>query len=711
LQQWENGQPRRAQIIREKGQPVNFPETGQSEGFVFLDWDAARQAAQTIAKGSIGWGTVKNPVVLDEDLFDQNGALVASKGTPVGFIRPNFKIDDVDAACFMKAPGWLSTYESEYLNPGESDKTNGFWNDDALQPGLETFRGLKPYTNNVDNWAARMVLLFEPLDNMEWMVNAHGTQNRGDSAHLQMLGARGRQDGGFDERLQDGFAENSAALAINGAGGPPLGEGYRNVKGVTDAIPGGGQGGGDPFSGFYDRDGIEYIDAWGINGRGFLDLGAVIITLLYDYEWYDRVVEDEGDATPLKIYPAVWSDSAWQTTEELRIEGEGERYKWTGGFFFLHEQLTANNFFPDTQQFTINQDFSQKLTSWAPYLAGEIDLVEEAMIPGIYELTLSGGVRYNQEKKEFSLVSSAFGTSSNVVVVELPEETVEANWKEWTGDIKLSYTPFSNEYGSLVSYLSFGHGFKGGHFNAGLTITGGDPEQDIDPVEPEFIDAVELGFRTRWFDDRIILNAAVFRYWYTDLQVFDITNEPGKLPIQKLLNGDADVLGAEAELRLRPLPGLMINANLGWLKSEFKEFKVIKTIQTSRDPNPIPVEFDYTGNTLVAAPEWNWSVITEYEIPLFGWGSLVPQYDFNYRSKGYLDPQMADPISQEGYWLHNARIAYRTPDERIELAFWVSNIFEETYKVDVFDLSRSATSILEVWSEPRTYGVTLSLNW
>ncbi|MBW2494719.1 MAG: hypothetical protein JRE43_08205, partial [Deltaproteobacteria bacterium] len=60
---------------------------------------------------------------------------------------------------------------------------------------------------------------------------------------------------------------------------------------------------------------------------------------------------------------------------------------------------------------------------------------------------------------------------------------------------------------------------------------------------------------------------------------------------------------------------------------------------------------------------------------------------------------------------HNARIAYRTPDERIELAFWVSNIFEETYKVDVFDLSRSATSILEVWSEPRTYGVTLSLNW
>ena len=72
---------------------------------------------------------------------------------------------------------------------------------------------------------------------------------------------------------------------------------------------------------------------------------------------------------------------------------------------------------------------------------------------------------------------------------------------------------------------------------------------------------------------------------------------------------------------------------------------------------------------------------------------------------------MLDPISQDGYWIQNARIAYRTPDGRIELAFWVSNIFEEEYKVNVFDLSRGNDTILEAWGEPRTYGVTLSLNW
>jgi iron complex outermembrane receptor protein len=278
--------------------------------------------------------------------------------------------------------------------------------------------------------------------------------------------------------------------------------------------------------------------------------------------------------------------------------------------------------------------------------------------------------------------------------------------------VQLSYTPFSNEYGTLLSYLKYGHGFKGGHFNAGLTVAGGnDVANDLEGVDPEFIDAVELGVRTRWFDDRLVINAAVFRYWYQDLQVFDITNEVGALPIQKLLNGDADVLGAEAELRVKPFPGALISANMGWLDSEFGDFVVTKSVNSPRGGSRTAT-FDYTGNDLVAAPEWNFSVIAEYETPsIFGWGTLVPQYDFNYRSKGYLDPSQTDPISQDGYWMHNARIAYRTPDERIEVAFWVANLFDEEYKIDVFDLSRDYNTILEVWGEPRTYGVTLSLNW
>jgi len=653
------------------------------EAFVYLDYDYALEDDDLSGDFT---GNPNNPWVLGETLRDSDGNPIIpydpNNLTPVAIQKPTleFAKNAVDGICLLQEPGKIVTTAGQFENRARG-WTEGDWRKTRIQPGIPEFAGLKSWTNNIDNWAARMVLLFEPLDNMEWMANLHGTQNRGDSAHLQMIGA---------------------ASKVN------------NVDGVDEPAQfrGDGQGGGNPYSGFYSSDGIEYIDAWGINGRGFWDLGAVVITLLYDYEWYDREVQDEGDANPSVIFPAIWLDSAWQTTEELRIEGEGERYKWTTGFFFLHEKLDASNIFPATQNFHITQAFQQKLTSWAPYVSGEIDLVEEGMIPGIYELTLGAGVRYNHETKNFVLGSSAIPSQSDLEIQILKEPPREATWKEWTGDVQLSYTPFSNEYGTLLSYLKYGHGFKGGHFNAGLTVSGGnDIENQIGGVEPEFIDAVEFGVRTRWFDDRVILNAAVFRYWYQDLQVFDISNEVGALPIQKLLNGDADVLGAEAELRVKPFPGALISANMGWLDTEFKDFVVRKSVTTSRG-RTVTAEFDYSGNTLVAAPEWNFSVITEYETPsIFGWGTLVPQYDFNYRSKGYLDPSMTDPISQDGYWIHNARIAYRSPDERIEVAFWVSNLFDEEYKIDVFDLSRDYNTILEVWGEPRTYGVTLSLNW
>ena len=683
--------------------------------------DGASTAAQKFTIG-VKVGTIPKPLRLDENLIDENGEPVfftdpftglevaAVKGLPIATMLSSLSINDTDDICMLRQPGKISTAFGEWLprNAGLAKWQEGTWQKDRVQPSLGDFSNLKRWTNNIDNWAARMILLFEPLDNMEWMLNFHGTQNRGDSAHLQMLGANARNSiRGFFEETQDGFSENGAAIRSNFR----LGEGTRSVRGVepfNQVLN--GEGGGNPYSGFYNQDGTEFIDAWGINGRGTWDFGDIVVTLHYDYEWYDRFVEDEGDANPLKIFPAEWTDSAWQTTEELRVEGDGERYKWTAGMFFLYEELTANNLFPNTQQFRTEQDFSQKLTSWAPYANAELELVEEGVIPGIYQLTLAAGARYNNETKEFSLTSSAVGTESNVTVVNLPLETTETTWKEWTGDVTLSWTPFSNEYGTLKSYLKYGRGFKGGHFNASLTITGGDATQDIDPVEPEFIDAVELGMRTRWFDDRVILNGAIFRYWYQDLQVFDIQNEAGQLPLQKLLNGDAAVLGAEMELRVRPVPGLLISSSGGWLDTEFKDFKVIKTI-LGRRGTPTPFEFDYEGHALVAAPRWSFSVIGEYEIPLFGWGALVPGYDFNWRSKVYLDPQQLDPISQEAYFLHNCRIAYRTPDERVELAFWVSNLLDEEYKVDVFDVTRDANTILEVWGEPRTYGVTLSLNW
>jgi len=285
-----------------------------------------------------------------------------------------------------------------------------------------------------------------------------------------------------------------------------------------------------------------------------------------------------------------------------------------------------------------------------------------------------------------------------------------------TGDATLTYRPFwsvldaiDNEHLNL--YAKYSRGMKAGHFNAGLTIRQGDTEQRIDPVKPEFIHAAEVGFKSGWFDNALVLNFSGFRYWYKDLQVFEIENQLGELPLQKLLNSDARVWGAEVELQAYPLPGLSIQGGFGWLDSQFKDFTVDVATVAPRGQGQ-PAHFDYSGNPLISAPSYSFSVVVEYQIPLYhNWGTLVPQYDVSWRSKAYLDAKKVDPISQDPYWLHNARLAYRTPDGSIEVAGWVENFTNQYYLVDAFDLTREYNTILDVWGAPRTYGLTVSYSW
>ena len=87
-------------------------------------------------------------------------------------------------------------------------------------------------------------------------------------------------------------------------------------------------------------DGDERLDTWGFSLRGLWETGSGTVTSLTGYEWYDRKIDDEGDAIPITAFPAVYEDSAWQASQELRAEGEGERYRWAaGGFLSTAEDL------------------------------------------------------------------------------------------------------------------------------------------------------------------------------------------------------------------------------------------------------------------------------------------------------------------------------------------------------------------------------------
>jgi outer membrane receptor protein involved in Fe transport len=605
-----------------------------------------------------------------------------------------------DNICIFSAPGFLL-----FDNEGNEPTWTSLDSFATLTP--DDFQGVKRKFNNVKNWAGRMLFRLQPDvgDGMDWILNLHGGQNLADAAKLQSISSEFHFNNGdpFLAESQNGTPE---VISVRNSGF----EGRRVIKGIltnnggTTPYQPGGEAGADIDAGFYDSNGLERLDAWGSSLRGDWDTGSFKIYSITGYEQYKRLIYDEGDASAGRIASAVYNDKAYQFSEELRITGEaGEIFSWAVGGFALFERLRAGNLFPGLNNRRIEQDFTQDLLSLAGYLSGRYWLLDE-----VY---LDAGGRYNRERKTFSLVSAV--TVENNSKVLRPLDTVSETWTGFTGDVTLGWEPqgdwmYDARLDHLNMYLKFGRGMKGGHFNAGLTIQENSKfTPTVSVVEPEFIDAVEVGFKSRWLQDRLSLKFAAFRYWYTDYQVFEYSNERGELPIQKLLNSDAAVLGAEIEIQVRPVPGLKLQISGGWLDSEFLNFVVSKATQNPRGQGDLQ-DFDYSGNPTISSPDWSVSALAEQTIELFGWGSLVPQYTVNWRSKVFLDPQALDPISQDAYWQHNARLAYRTPDGRFEVAAWVENFLEKRYKIDHFDISIAEFRMLEVWNEPRMFGVTVS---
>ena len=637
-------------------------------------------------------------------------------GTVVGRQAAAFAIG-ADNVCLLEKAGALNTFAG-FLPPGG-------WRASKGAVPLSQFQGLQDTYNDVEYYGARAQLDFQLTDDLNILVSAHWGANRSDSHHLQSVGAAPQSVADPSQTVSEplGYFQSGNSVDWNEIRQdflpferPELKEGLNFVRGAGGEEGDPGFAGSNHFNGFYSSDGDEDLDLLGfsLNATWEHDWGRVLF--VSGYEENQRLIQDEGDACPCLTLEAELDDESWQVTQDIRMEGEGDNYTWALGAFYIHEELVSQNRFSFSRRFNIIQDYDQTTDGWNLGAEFHYDFLEEGATPWLYQLSLDGGARYNWERKDFSLGTTLIRIFKETDKQVIPKDFVNDIWQDPTGEITFSYKPLED----LRIYAKYTRGYKAGHFNAGITV---DPDggtelqfgsQLLEPVEPEVINAAEIGFRSSWLDDRIQLSGALFRYWYDELQVFDIVNEDGKVPTQQLLNADADVLGAEIDMSLRPIEGLLIQGGVGWLDSEFGDFEVNKTLNAGNPmagQPPTNGTFQYKGNPLIAAPDWSISAYVEYELPLSRFGSLIPSYDFSYKTRTYLDPQFERLISQPSYWLHNARLAYTTPGGSFEIAGWVQNFLDEEYKIDAFDETREFQQVLEVWSEPRTYGVTISHTW
>ena len=566
---------------------------------------------------------------------------------------------------------------------------------DPWVPGVPA--PVKEWVNDVHNWGARTILRFQhPTADMDWQLNFHGGQNRGDARQFQMLAAlQGPNE--LEPRLDVVFRRSGYADPDNQEGR------------IDASLPTGLDSPflGDPYAGDYNNVEKELIDLFGTSLVGEMEFGDVQLTTITGYEWSKRDSEINLDGSPLKNLEPVLTNRAYQVTQEVRLDWSAtDTLTWQLGNMFLYESLKTRNTF-DLGFF--NGTRNQNYTFFTRYNASWLNMAWDPT----EAFKLEGGFRLNYEDKELNLQS----TQSRAIGIPPVDGVANSATSETgiAGDVKFTYRPLED----VNFYLRYARGWKGPHINAGVinpnqTTTSG--ESLASPVEPEKVDALEFGMKARFWADRIKANWALFYYDYQDIQIFQLKNTNGGVPVQELVNAnDADVFGFEAEFDIKPFeawgPELLdqfwIHTTFAWLDSKYTDF-VNKQVTVRESGGAFVRDIlieDFTGNTLINSPEFSFIGFVAW--PVGGhWGSLTPRLDWSFKDKVYFSQANIDLASQDALWLFNLRLTYQSPNEKFEVSGWVENLTDQAYTVDVFNLARLLDTIVYAIGDPRTYGIT-----
>jgi iron complex outermembrane receptor protein len=288
---------------------------------------------------------------------------------------------------------------------------------------------------------------------------------------------------------------------------------------------------------------------------------------------------------------------------------------------------------------------------------------------------------------------------------DIPRVRQEENTGELSGRLVLDYK-FNDD---VLGYASYSRGYRAGSFN-GLAY------QDISQVffvEPENIDAFEVGIKSRLMDNRVQLNAAAFYYDYKNQQIAEIV---GATSFLRSVNGR--VFGAEAELDWQVSDTLLVEVNGGYLDTRYDD-----------NQSFTPGGLDVGGNEFPNAPNVTAQAGATWTMWEDDNSNLTLRADAQYMGEYFFDPfnnYGQDPCDQPGqgltvllaspelacgnpdYVLLNGRLTYER--DNYSISAYARNITDKFYFTYGLNLNAFFQDYL-VRGEPRTYGVEATVRF
>ena len=434
----------------------------------------------------------------------------------------------------------------------------------------------------------------------------------------------------------------------------------------------------------------------GVSLTSTFDSEAFAVTSITAYRAGRQRGESDLDGTALDSVQNPIREKSSQFSQEVRLTSAsngaltfGDRVNWIVGAYYFNEDVDRSegrrlgpdsvlSLFNGGRPFTEFSDVEVNTRSYALFGQVGIDLTDT--------LKLDGGLRYSSDRKRAVIGARTprplpFLTPANFKVT--PERTFSA----LDPSVTLSYKPTPD----LLAYASYSKGFKSGAFQY-FAFTA--PVASV-VVEPERLDAYQIGVKADLFGRRLRINASAFQYKYSNIQVPRIEIPAGgSVPSVTLSNAARSTLkGFEVEGAAVLNDYLRLEYGYAYLDATFDQYVYSAAL-------------DFTGNRLPRAPKNTVNLAAIVSVPT-DFGAIEVRGSGSYVSSFEFEPDNARVdvgTSEPGRTLYDLSASLRRDDYSITV--FARNLTDKAYRASVLNISGSRLD--EVWAPRRVVGVTLS---
>ena len=578
--------------------------------------------------------------------------------------------------------------------------------DETRDPYVENNFNPEAGLKDANNTYARAQLLWAPNESFDINFGAtywEDTANGNADYAFKCLGVPVNATTQRFDGTENGFLDPRCGVRDGWDGGRPQAGSVSNGDESALVLP-------DPFEIAFDYAPVRDIEEnaftvamnWHFTGHHLAVRGA--------YNDFSENVITDTDLSSNNALVAghLRNSKVTQVDVNLNSESQGRLQYTVGAYYFDDTESDAN-----TYAFIWGYTYSDPVNpSWATWLYQGNGGTESTALYGQAEYSFTdrfrgiAGVRYSQdERRSFSL-----GVDPSTLDDPVPGYTgtpTPINGDDEHTDFRLGLQYDIRD--DMMLYGSVATGY----------IAGEVQELTNNLLEPNEVDAYELGLKGVYGDGRLQLNAALYRSEYENLTttVFVTAGTAMTIIAQQVPGGSLTSQGLELEGSWYPTDNFAVDFGAAFDDSEFDEFNAANRVGS--------VEFGYPGSDFIDEAGQGWFILDgekprfspdvtanlglSYTFDLSGGSDLRP-WVYGYYSDGFKATN--DPIFwsvQDSYTTVDLGATWRSAGQNFNVGAFMINATDELVFTDATMFSRGRA--MADFAAPRHWGVRFSYNF